>query len=107
MSGALKDKKKVAARINVDHLKALEEVCDIPMVLHGGSGVIKEYVLKGIQNGIAKVNVGTEIRQTYEQSLLENSDVAVAQEAVYDHVVSLLSDYFGISGKSGIVTGIK
>ncbi|MCK5155197.1 MAG: class II fructose-bisphosphate aldolase [Spirochaetales bacterium] len=107
VSGALKDKKKVAARINIDHLKALTEACSIPMVLHGGSGVIKEYVLEGIRNGIAKVNVGTEIRQTYEQSLKQNPDTAAAQQAVYDHVVSLLSDYFGISGKSSIILGLK
>ncbi len=103
VSGALKDKKKAAGKINIDHLKSLNKVCGIPLVLHGGSGVIKKYVLESIENGISKVNVGTEIRQTYEQSLTGNPDVSKAQEAVYNHVVTLLSEYFGVTGKFDII----
>jgi fructose-bisphosphate aldolase, class II len=106
VSGALKDKKKVAAKIDINHLKLLNDACRVPLVLHGGSGVIKEYVLDGIKNGIAKVNVGTEIRQTYEHSLSRSTDTELAQQAVYDHIVLLLSEYFGISGQSGFVLNI-
>ncbi|MBT3275004.1 MAG: class II fructose-bisphosphate aldolase [Spirochaetales bacterium] len=104
VSGALKDKKKVAARLDINHLKKLNDVCAVPLVLHGGSGVIKDYVMEGIENGIAKVNVGTEIRQTYEQSIAADKDVAEAQQAVFDHVSELIREYFGISGKYGMVT---
>ncbi len=107
VSGALKDKKKVAAKININHLKLINEACGVPLVLHGGSGVIKEYVLKGIENGIAKINVGTEIRQTYEQSLSKNSDIEIAQQAVYEHVVDLISKYLGVSGKFNTIQGIE
>ena len=99
VSGALKDKKKVPARLNIEHLRELNTACKIPLVLHGGSGVIKEYVLEGIQNGLAKVNVGTEIRQTFEQSMTRTAQIEDAQLAVYDHVSSLLREYFGVSGK--------
>lgn len=66
ISGALKDQKKVEARLNVEHLKELRRATRIPLVLHGGSGVKREYLIAAIQAGIAKVNVGTEIRQVYE-----------------------------------------
>jgi len=69
ISGALKDNKKVEARLNLDHLERLRQATGIPLVLHGGSGVKREHLLAAIQKGIAKVNIGTEIRQAYESAL--------------------------------------
>lgn len=95
---ATRDKKKVEARLNIDHLKRLRDATGIPLVLHGGSGVLREYVLQAIQNGIAKVNVGTEIRQAYEVPWRETGSVAAAQEAVYQRTCSLIRDYFELAG---------
>jgi fructose-bisphosphate aldolase class II len=105
VSGALKDKKKVAARLNLDHLEKLHQATGIPLVLHGGSGVKQEYLLAGIKKGITKVNVGTEIRQTYEQTLRETSDLSAAQDAVYDRTCWLIRDYFGLAGTRKQVVG--
>jgi fructose-bisphosphate aldolase class II len=105
VSGALKDKKKVAARLNLDHLEKLQQATGIPLVLHGGSGVKQEYLLAAIKKGIAKVNVGTEIRQTYETALKETGDLSAAQDAVYERTCWLLKDYFGLAGTRGQVTG--
>jgi fructose/tagatose bisphosphate aldolase len=63
VSGALKDRKKVEARLNLEHLARLRQATGVPLVLHGGSGVKREYLLAAIKKGIAKVNIGTEIRQ--------------------------------------------
>jgi len=98
VSGALKDKKKVEARLNLDHLEKLYQATGIPLVLHGGSGVKREHLLAAIQKGIAKVNIGTEIRQAYERALKESGNVAAAQDAVYERTSWLLRDYFGLSG---------
>lgn len=98
VSETLRDKKKVEARLNLDHLETLREATGVPLVLHGGSGVQQEYVLKAMKSGIAKINIGTEIRQTYENALRESNDVQEAQQAVYDRTVSLIRDYFGIAG---------
>ena len=54
----------------------------MPLVLHGGSGVQQEYLLAAVQQGIAKINVGTEIRQAFERELDASGDVSRAQEAV-------------------------
>ena len=61
-------------------------------MLHGGSGVRQEYVLTAMKKGIAKINVGTEIRQAYEQALKSGGSVAAAQDAVYERTVSLIRD---------------
>ena len=105
VSGVLRDKKKVEARLNLDHLDRLREATGIPLVLHGGSGVKREHLLAAIKKGIAKVNIGTEIRQAYESALRESSNVAAAQDAVYERTCWLMRDYFGLAETRGLVVG--
>jgi len=105
VSSALKDRKKVEAKLNLEHLAKLRQATGVPLVLHGGSGVKREYLLAAIKKGIAKVNIGTEIRQAYESALRESDSVAVAQDAVYDRTCWLLRDYFGLAGTRRLVEG--
>jgi fructose-bisphosphate aldolase class II len=105
VSAAHRDEKKVEARLNLDRLEQLAQATGIPLVLHGGSGVRQDYVRGAAKKGITKVNVGTEIRQTYEVALKESGDVAKAQNAVYDRTVQLIRDYFGIAGIRAQVAG--
>jgi ketose-bisphosphate aldolase len=98
VSGVLKDQKKIEARLNLEHLERLRDAAGIPLVLHGGSGIKREYVLGAIQRGITKVNVGTEIRQAYEQELRRAGDVGAAQQAVYDRTTWVIKEHFAISG---------
>ena len=89
ISGAAKDKAKVEAKLNIDHLKKLKEITGVPLVLHGGSGINRLSVLEGIKNGITKINVGTEIRQAYEKGL----DLGLKIEEI-------IRDYYGIEGSA-------
>ncbi|MFO7945616.1 MAG: class II fructose-bisphosphate aldolase, partial [Armatimonadota bacterium] len=98
ISGTDKDRKKVEARIDLDHLAKLAEATGIPLVLHGGSSVNQEYVLEAMKLGIAKINIATEIRQAYEFTLRDTDDTQAAQKSVYDRTGQLLSDYLGLSG---------
>lgn len=52
---------KGTPRIDVGVLKEIASIVDIPLVLHGGSGTPVEIVQECIRNGIAKINVNTEI----------------------------------------------
>jgi ketose-bisphosphate aldolase len=105
ISGVLKDQKKVEARLNLDHLAELHQAVNVPLVLHGGSGVKQAYLLDAIKNGIAKVNVATEVRQAYESAMKVSGSVADAQEAVYDRTCWLIRDYFGLSGSRRVALG--
>jgi fructose-bisphosphate aldolase class II len=105
ISGAMKDRKKIEARLDLDHLERLRQATNIPLVLHGGSGVKREHVLAAIKRGITKVNIGTEIRQTYRSALRASGSVAVAQDAVYERTSWLIRDYFGLSGTRALVMG--
>ncbi|MDR1826981.1 MAG: class II fructose-bisphosphate aldolase [Methylobacteriaceae bacterium] len=48
-------------RVDVGRLKKIAAVVDIPLVLHGGSGTPEAIIRDCINNGIAKINVNTEI----------------------------------------------
>ena len=47
--------------IRIDILNAINEKVNMPLVLHGGSGIPEEDILECIRHGIAKINVNTEI----------------------------------------------
>jgi ketose-bisphosphate aldolase len=105
ISRATRDQKKVEARLNLNHLDLLRQATQIPLVLHGGSGVRQEYVLAAVERGIAKINVGTEIRQAYEVALRETGSVPAAQQKTYDRTASLIRDYFGMAGVRAAIMG--
>lgn len=88
ISAAGKQKEKPRARIDLEHLAQLSDVAQVPLVLHGGTGIAPEYVQQGVKLGIAKINVATAIRQPYERLLAQG--VEVAQEAVYQTMIKLL-----------------
>jgi ketose-bisphosphate aldolase len=98
--------KKPNARLDVEHIKALHAATGLPLVLHGGSGILKEYIMDGVRAGIAKINVGTEIRQAYEQAIAENpSDIPAAQAAVYFKVNAVIMEMLEIHGTRTLLYG--
>lgn len=105
ITGAAKDEKKLEARLNIDHLKKLKAVTGIPLVLHGGSGIQKKYIMEAIKNGLTKLNIGTNIRQPYERALRETNDIQKAQEAVSKEMESLIVDFFEIAGTKKLLEG--
>ena len=96
VSSGYKDQKKIAARLDLDHLERLFQATGVPLVLHGGSGIPREYVLASFQKGITKINIGTEIRQTYESILSASGKVSTARDAVYQRTCWLIDEYFGL-----------
>ena len=104
VSGALKGQKKVEARLDLEHLEELRRATNVPLVLHGGSGVRQEYLLAAVKKGIAKVNIGIGIRQPYEASLRESGSVTAAQDAVYERTSWLIKDYLSLAGTKSRVT---
>jgi len=101
ISGAAKDRKKIEARLNIEHLDRIRESTSVPLVLHGGSGINKDCLGEGIRHGIAKINIATTIRQAYERASEES--VEKAQEEVYDATVRLLTEELEISGSADII----
>ena len=55
-------------------LKAIRSRLDIPLVLHGTSGVPDDQVAEAIANGICKVNYATELRQAFTRGFMGYMD---------------------------------
>jgi fructose-bisphosphate aldolase class II/tagatose 1,6-diphosphate aldolase GatY/KbaY len=66
------------------------------LVLHGGTGIRKEYVMQAIRHGIAKINIATATRQPYERLVSESA--AKAQRAVYDAAVKVIREDLEVEG---------
>jgi ketose-bisphosphate aldolase len=98
ISAAARVEKKVEARLDIDHLKAINESVRVPLVLHGGTGIRKEYLMKSFQQGIAKINIATAIRQPYEK--LMNDSIKAAQEAVYSEMLDIIYNQLEIAGSA-------
>lgn len=49
----------VAPRLAFDVLKAIDEKTDVPLVLHGGTGITPEDFRKAVGLGIRKINIAT------------------------------------------------
>lgn len=91
---AVRNQKKPAARLDIDHIADLHAAAGIPLVLHGGSGIQHQCVLDAINAGIAKINVGTELRQTYEAAMAEsNNDIGFAREKLYLRTRDYIKNY--------------
>ncbi len=101
ISGAAKSQKKLQARLNIEHLNLLRQATDLPLVLHGGSGIQKECLIQAFKQGISKINIGTTIRQAYES--LCNESLQKAQEKVYNVVVGLITDELEVAGSAAIL----
>jgi ketose-bisphosphate aldolase len=83
--------------IDFARLRKLLEVVNVPIVVHGGSNTPDEDILKIIELGVAKINIGTDLMIAFIEGLKEalaseNSDLTVrdilgrARECTYQVV---------------------
>ena len=68
------------AGIDFKAVEAIEAVCDVPLVIHGGSGVpVADRQKLARETAVCKFNIGTELRMAFgaalRQSLAEQPDV--------------------------------
>ncbi len=56
--------------LDEDRIRAIEAVCDVPLVIHGGSGIPTEQRRRlSRASGICKFNIGTELRLAFGRAL--------------------------------------
>lgn len=101
----LLDKKKPTARLDIQRIEELEKALGIPLVLHGGSGIDGDCIIRGIKAGIAKINVGTEIRQAYESALRERNDIEYAREKLYLRTREIIKDFLKTTQDAPVLLG--
>jgi len=57
-------------KLDFDRLKAIADLVDVPLVLHGASGVPDEAIKRAISLGICKVNIDTNLRQAFVAAIV-------------------------------------
>ena len=60
---------KQAPKLDIERLAQIHAATDVALVLHGSSGIPHEMVQQAISNGIVKVNLATEIKDTFMRNL--------------------------------------
>jgi ketose-bisphosphate aldolase len=101
ISASARTEKKIEARLAIPYLEKINKAVHIPLVLHGGTGIAKEYLMESFKHGIAKINIATAIRQPYEK--LMNRSIKAAQNAVYDEMVDILRNQLEIAGSACLI----
>ena len=56
-------------KLDIKRIKEIKEACDIPLILHGGSGISDDDFKEAIKAGISMVHINTEIRVAYKEAL--------------------------------------
>lgn len=62
---------KEEPKLDIQRLKAINAATDVPLVMHGGSGVPDDQLAIAFREGINKFNVGTEFFYLYYQTVKE------------------------------------
>jgi len=107
--GSVHAMQSAEAELDIDLIKAIAAKIDIPLVLHGSSGVKEDSEVEAIQYGVAKINVATMLNQAFVHGLQDaiadnpaNVDprkwLVHSREAVKE-VVRQKIRLFGSSGK--------
>ena len=60
---------KQAPKLDIERLAQIHAATDVALVLHVSSGIPHEMVQQAISNGIVKVNLATEIKDTFMRNL--------------------------------------
>lgn len=68
-------------KLDFERMLEIKEKTNLPLVLHGGTGIPDEMIRKAIECGICKINVNTELQIAWSKAVREFLDT---NEKVYD-----------------------
>jgi tagatose 1,6-diphosphate aldolase GatY/KbaY len=100
---------KSPPRLDFPRLEKIRSQLEIPLVLHGASGLPEAMIRQSIQLGVCKFNVNTEVRQAYLKTLQDELCGASAKDllevtgeaiAAMQSVIAEKLDLFGSTGKA-------
>lgn len=101
-----------APKLDFNLLEKIEKESNIPLVLHGGSGIPIEDLQKAIKYNVVKINIASEIRQKYIQtigSLYEKNPneynlIKVLLEAKQNMKEAVIAKIAKVNGKNQLIS---
>ena len=103
---------RAAPKLDIPRLKAIRDAVDVPLVLHGGSGLSDDDFHDTIAGGVSKINVYTDVRLAAKKAVADNPDAAytdlcqLAETAMREATIAKLR-LFGGEGKAFMINGGK
>lgn len=99
---------KVKPRLDIETLRALRQAAGFPLVVHGATGLKEDVVEALVAAGAAKMNISTQIKQTYIDSLdgymsehRDEYNVMKVLQSAYDGLTEMLSSYLRLLKSAG------
>jgi fructose-bisphosphate aldolase class II len=99
---------KVQPRLDIDTLRKIARATECPMVVHGGTGLPFDVVRELVAAGAAKMNVSTQIKQTYIDGLygyIGSHRTEYNPMKLLDHarneLTAMVAEYMDVLGCSG------
>lgn len=92
--------------LDVERLKEIRKVVEIPLVLHGASGLTEEQVKSCVAEGICKVNFATELRIAFTNGVKQGLEADPIDPKAYGkigraNVQALVEKWMAICGSAG------
>ena len=99
---------KAEPKLDIPRLKEIRALVDVPLVLHGASGLSDESIRACVAEGICKVNFATELRIAYTRGVREvlDADPSVFDPKAYgkvarEHIKAVVADRMRVCGCVG------
>ncbi len=81
----------VSASIKMDRLREIRTKIEIPLVLHGGSGTPEMDIKDAIKLGIAKININTENRLAFSNTLRKKLEIDKTEIVPYKYLLEAIN----------------
>ena len=69
---------KQAPVLDIERISDISKATNLPLVLHGGSGVPDEQIIAAVKAGIRKINFGTDVCYSFLDKIFETSRDLIA-----------------------------
>lgn len=67
--GTAHGKYKGVPKLDFDRLATIKKLLDLPIVLHGASGVPEDQIIRAVSLGVNKINIDTDVRQAFTDGI--------------------------------------
>lgn len=73
-------------RLFINRIKEIRQAVGVPLVLHGGSGILDDDFQAAIKAGISIIHINTELRLAYRQAIVESLQESPEEIAPYKYL---------------------
>lgn len=84
---------KKAPKLDIERIAKVKELTNIPLVLHGGSGVPDDQIKSAIEAGIRKINFGTDLCYSFLDKVFETSRDKIAIDVFMKDAIANVSEF--------------